>query len=82
MLSGIEFGHYLSVYLGQLVNPSSFTGIFSGQLLTLQDIEEVDRTDEAVQTQVAPLSRRQLLNGELIGKVAFGMANLEQSTGF
>ena len=51
-LLGFEFGHYLSVNVGQPRSPSTFINMFTGQMVTLRNIEEVDRTDEAVQAQV------------------------------
>jgi hypothetical protein len=52
MLMGYKFGHYLSVNVGQLLSTSTFTEMFSGQLSTLENIEEVDRRNEAVHAQV------------------------------
>ncbi|KAF8803390.1 hypothetical protein BYT27DRAFT_7340883 [Phlegmacium glaucopus] len=46
-----SFGHYLSVNLGHFEASSTFADTFSGQLDTLQKIEEEDRMDETVQAQ-------------------------------
>ncbi|KAF8805809.1 hypothetical protein BYT27DRAFT_7257888 [Phlegmacium glaucopus] len=45
------FGHFLSVNIGGLDTLAGFRDMFSGQLQTLQKIEQEDRMDEAVQAQ-------------------------------
>lgn len=58
----VEFGHYLSLNVGQFETPSSFTDEFCGQLHTLQDIEEEDRRNEAVVAQVIYVESENLEN--------------------
>jgi len=53
ILLRFEFGHYLSVCVGQLQSPSTFMDTFTGQLITLQNVEEEDRTVEAILAQVS-----------------------------
>jgi hypothetical protein len=52
MLLGNEFGHFMSFNIGQLQTLSDFREMFSAQLETLQNIEEVDRLDKELETQV------------------------------
>jgi hypothetical protein len=54
MLFGNEFGHFISLNVGQLPTTSIFTDLFTSQLDTLQNIEDVDRTaiDDALEAQV------------------------------
>lgn len=47
-----QFGHFLSVNVGDLEPPSVFSDIFRGQMATLLKIEEEDGTNENVHSQV------------------------------
>ena len=51
-LCDLEFGHFLSVNLGELQAPSLFTEIFRRQMVTLQQIEEDDGMNSEVHSQV------------------------------
>jgi hypothetical protein len=54
-LSNMEFGHYVSVSIGQpsLPPPSRLVDVYQGQLTTLENIEEEDRADDrGVEAQV------------------------------
>jgi hypothetical protein len=49
----VEFGHVLTVYLGEFQPPSRFSDVFNGQMDTLRKIEDVDGMSDDVHGQVA-----------------------------
>jgi hypothetical protein len=74
----IEFGHFLSVHLGQLQPSSAFTEVFRRQIVSLQKIEEEDGTNVRLHTQVEfPLCKTTLGVSLISPSAVFALAIFE-----
>jgi hypothetical protein len=51
-LAYVKIGHYLSAKIGRPLTSSGFTHVFWDQVATLQDIEDKDGVDDAMDAQV------------------------------
>jgi hypothetical protein len=67
-----QFGHYVSVKLGELQASSGLSEIFGAQLAILQSIEEADNLDKAVDAQVTFSRRFKCVCGPINGLTSSG----------